>query len=80
LNAFYFGVSISCGLDMAICILILAYLKIQNGAKCDAYLIFLSNTVSSGLSLQVILRVPIRVEYNNRVSGRQINSQSSSSG
>lgn len=44
------------------------------------YLFFLAYSVGSGLSLQVILRVPVRVEDDHSVSWGQVNAQTSSTG
>lgn len=42
-----------------------------------AHLLLLSNPVSPGLSLQVVLRVPVRVEDDHGVSRGQVNAQAS---
>lgn len=44
------------------------------------YLFLLANAVSSGLGLQVILRVPVRVEDDYSVCRGQVDPQTSSSG
>lgn len=44
------------------------------------YLFFLAYSMGSGLSLQVILRVPVRIEDDHSVSWGQINAQTSSTG
>lgn len=44
------------------------------------YLFFLANSVSSGLGLQVILRVPVWVKDDHSVSWGQINAQTTGTG
>ena len=45
-------------------------------SKMNEHLLLLSNAVSSGLSLEVVLRVPVRVEDDNCVRCGQVHSQS----
>jgi hypothetical protein len=45
-----------------------------------SYLFLLSNPVSSGLSLKIVLRIPVTVKDDDCVCGGQVDAQTSSSG
>lgn len=52
----------------------------QEHLPINVDLVLLTNPMSPGLCLEVILGVPVRIEYDDSVGGGQIDAQTSRSG